>query len=138
MPPGSGSDRPYRSTRSTGSGPVTPSTERRFGRDACGRRPQGGITCRNVASVNELGPGLYEQLVTEGLRAQLDELVLSLPIDERPLNSSDASDRIAWHVGRQVEQALLDVSDEQRVRVGVEVARALLGRLGELVDVDRQ
>jgi hypothetical protein len=89
-------------------------------------------------AVTELGPGLYEQLITDGLRAQLDELVGHLPVDERPLNSADASDRIAWHVSQQVERALLDVGDEKRVKVGLQVARALLDRLGELVDVDQQ
>ncbi len=85
----------------------------------------------------ELGPGLYELLITEGLRAQLDELAEHLPVDERPLHSADASDRIAWHVSRQVERALLDVSDDDRVEVGVRVARALLDRLGEFVATDR-
>lgn len=60
-----------------------------------------------------------------------------MPVDERPLSSADASDRIAWHVSRQVERALLDVSNEDRVRIGLRVARALLDRLGELVEVDR-
>ena len=84
----------------------------------------------------ELGPGLYELLITEALRAQLDDLAERLPVDERPLDGGDAADRIAWHVSRQVERALLDVSDEQRVRVGVTVARALLDRLGELTEPD--
>ena len=84
----------------------------------------------------ELGPGLYELLITEALRAQLDDLAERLPVDERPLEGGDAADRIAWHVSRQVERALLDVSDEQRVRVGVTVARALLDRLGELTEPD--
>ncbi|MGH9270060.1 MAG: phospholipase D-like domain-containing protein, partial [Ilumatobacteraceae bacterium] len=84
----------------------------------------------------EVGPGLYELLITEGLRAQLDELSANVSVDERPLNSADASDRIAWHVSRQVERALLDVGDEQRVKVGLRVARALLDRLSELVESD--
>lgn len=88
--------------------------------------------------MTELGPGLYESLITEGLRAQIAELSVRLPVDERPLNSADAADRIAWHVSQQVERALLDVSDEDRVRIGVEVARALIDRLGDLVEVDRR
>ncbi len=67
--------------------------------------------------MTELTPGIYERLITEGLRAQLDELANKMPVVARPLNSADASDRIAWHVSQQVERALLD-------------------RLGELVDVD--
>lgn len=84
----------------------------------------------------ELGSGLYEMLITEGLRAQIDELTERLPVDERVLHSADASDRIAWHVSRQVERALLDVSDEHRVDVGIRVARALLDRLSDLVETD--
>ena len=52
----------------------------------------------------ELTPGIYERLITEGLRAQLDGLAKIMPVDERPLNSADASDRIAWHVSQQVER----------------------------------
>jgi hypothetical protein len=88
--------------------------------------------------VTELGPGLYESLITEGLRVHVAELSAQLPVDERPLHTADAADRIAWHVSQQVERALLDVSDEHRVRIGVQVARALLERLGDLVNVDRQ
>ena len=43
----------------------------------------------------ELRPGIYEQLVTVGLRARLDELADRLPVEERVLDSADASDRIA-------------------------------------------
>lgn len=44
------------------------------------------------------------------------------------------SDRVACE--RQVERALLDVGDEHRVEIGLQVARALLDRLGELVQSD--
>lgn len=84
----------------------------------------------------ELRPGLYEQLITDELRERLSELAGRFPTQERLLNSADASDRIAWHVSRQVERALLDVSDDQRVEVGVRVARALLRQLGELTNAD--
>jgi superfamily II DNA or RNA helicase/HKD family nuclease len=79
---------------------------------------------------------LYELLITEGLRAQLGELAKGVGVEDRGLTSADASDRIAWHVSRQIERALLDVSDERRVEVGLQVARALLDRLGELVTAD--
>jgi superfamily II DNA or RNA helicase/HKD family nuclease len=86
--------------------------------------------------VAELWTGLYEVLITESLRAQLDQLTQQLTVMERPLDSADASDRIAWHVSRQVERALLDVGDESRVEVGLRVARALLDRLGEIAESD--
>ncbi len=60
----------------------------------------------------------------------------TVPIEERPLQSADASDRIAWHVSRQIERALLDVNDEERVQVGIRVGSRPLDRLGELVTAD--
>ena len=86
--------------------------------------------------MNELGPGLYESLVTEGLRAALDDLAERLTVKQRGLHAAEAPDRIAGHLRRQIERALVDVGDEDRVEVGLAVARALLGKLGELVAVD--
>ncbi|HEV7759273.1 MAG TPA: phospholipase D-like domain-containing protein, partial [Acidimicrobiales bacterium] len=90
--------------------------------------------------MDELDPGLYETLVTEGLRLQLDELADRLPrareLEQRSLRTAEAADRISWHLSRQIERALADVGDDDRVRVGVDVARALLERLGQLVATD--
>ena len=83
-----------------------------------------------------LEPGIYERLITEGLRARLDETGRTHGVDERRLSPADASDRIAWHVSQQIERALLDVADDERSDVGVRVARALLDRLGEFVALD--
>jgi superfamily II DNA or RNA helicase/HKD family nuclease len=86
--------------------------------------------------VDDLGPGLYETLVTEGLQARLGETADRFPTKRRALRPAEAADRIALHLGRQIERSLADVGDEERVRIGLVVARALLDRLGELVDVD--
>src|SRR5882672_3839811 len=90
-----------------------------------------------IPHVEELEPGLYERLLTEGLKAQLDELAESFPTERRALRAAEAPDRIAWHLSRQIELALADVGDDDRVTVGLAVARALLQRLGELVEVDQ-
>ena len=74
-------------------------------------------------------------LVTEGLKARLEALAGAVP-DERALHAAEAPDRIAWHLSRQIERALNDVGEADRARVGIEVARALLDRLGEMVEVD--
>lgn len=84
----------------------------------------------------ELGPGIYEALVTEGLQARLDALADATPAATRALASAEAPDRIAWHLSRQIERALNDVTDTDRVTVGLQVARALLTTLGELVTAD--
>jgi hypothetical protein len=86
--------------------------------------------------VEDLGPGLYETLITRRLKAQLDELAGRLPSRQRALRAAEAPDRIAWHLSRQIQKALDDVGDEDRVQVGLTVAEALLDRLGELVEVD--
>lgn len=86
--------------------------------------------------MSELGPGLYETLVTEGLKARLDELGSRYPTELRVVRAAEAADRIAWHLSREIEGALADFSEGDRVAVGLAVARSLLERLGELVDVD--
>jgi superfamily II DNA or RNA helicase/HKD family nuclease len=86
--------------------------------------------------VDELTPGLFESLVTVGLLAQLDLIRDRFPVTEDSLRSAEASDRIAWHLSREIERALSDVSDDDRVATGLAVAQALLTRLGELVPTD--
>ncbi len=86
--------------------------------------------------MEELAPGLYEVLVTEGLKARLAALSDALPTEQRALHAEEAPDRIGWHLSREIERALSDVGEADRARVGIEVARALLDRLGELVEVD--
>ncbi len=86
--------------------------------------------------MEEPAPGLYEVLVTEGLKARLVALADALSTEQRALHAAEAPDRVAWHLSREIERALSDVGEADRARVGLEVARALLDRLGELVEVD--
>ena len=74
--------------------------------------------------------------MTEGLKARLDALADALPNEQRALHAAEAPDRIAWHLSREIERALADITESDRARVGIEVARGLLDRLGELVEVD--
>src|SRR5258708_2890695 len=78
-----------------------------------------------------MDPGIYEVLVTEALRAQLDSLEPRTR-PTRPLHTAEAADRIALHLSRQIEQSLAAVGDSDRVRVGVEVARDLIARLADV------
>lgn len=52
--------------------------------------------------MEQLGPGLYEVLDTEGLRAQLDELADRLSPRQRELRAAEAPDRIPWHLSNQI------------------------------------
>ncbi|MEZ0339871.1 DUF3427 domain-containing protein [Mycobacterium sp. pV006] len=82
-----------------------------------------------------MAPGIYEVLLTEALRTQLVPLENSAR-NTRPLRKAEAADRIALHLSRQIEQSLAAVSDDSRVEVGIEVARALIARLAETITVD--
>lgn len=83
-----------------------------------------------------LPPGLYEVLVTQNLQQRLAAVADALPTEQRALRAAEAPDRIAWHLSRELERALSGVSEADRVPVGIAVARELLGRLAELLDVD--
>ena len=86
--------------------------------------------------MTELEPGIYELLVTRQLRARLETVSSALVPSDRPLSSGDAADRVAWHVSRQIERALLDVAEDDRVAIALKVAQALLARLDEVVKPD--
>ena len=82
-----------------------------------------------------MDPGIYEVIVTESLRTQLESLE-RLSHKSRLLHRAEAADRIALHLGRQIQQSLEAIGDSDRVQVGIEVARDLIARLAELVDSD--
>ncbi|WP_235734101.1 DUF3427 domain-containing protein [Mycolicibacterium austroafricanum] len=81
-----------------------------------------------------MDPGIYEVLVTEALRDQLDSFG---PLARRrPLHTAEAADRIALYLSREIERSLASVGDSDRVRVGIAVARGLIARLGEFIAAD--
>ena len=82
-----------------------------------------------------MDPGIYETLVTETLRTQLDSLERR-SAQHRALHTAEAADRIALHLSRQIERSLTAVNDSDRVRVGIEVARDLIARLAQFVEID--
>ena len=87
--------------------------------------------------MGELEPGLYESLVTDELAARLEYIERLTPsISE--LHLAEAPDRIASHISRQIERALRDVKDSDRVEVGTAVARDLLTRLADLTNQEPQ
>ncbi len=79
--------------------------------------------------------GLYEQLITEALRAELESLDERLRPSRR-LHTAEAADRIALHLSRRIQRTLESVGDSERVRVGIEVARDLIARLATIVEAE--
>jgi len=75
----------------------------------------------------ELVPGIYETLITERLRAVLDDLdshgLLATALD---VDTAEQASVLADHVGRVVEQVLATVPEADRVGVTNRVLRAAL------------
>ena len=70
--------------------------------------------------------GLYEVLITEALEAQLGQLADRLVAVRGQLRAAEAADRIAMHLGRVVERAIAIIDEDQRPKVGVDLARRLI------------
>src|SRR6266550_2604260 len=74
--------------------------------------------------------GLYELLLTKALSELLTQLPTNLESVNEPIRAAEAADRIALHVGRAVQKALEDVSDTERVKLGVELVDRVLNEIG--------
>lgn len=70
--------------------------------------------------MTELPRGLYEVLVTERLRQQLEGLDGKRTATS-DLRAVEAADRIALHLSREIERALNGVEEKERVAVGVRI-----------------
>ena len=81
----------------------------------------------------QLEPGLYELLVTTGLNDRLRTMDQRL-LGREGLHRAEVSDRVALHLGREIERALAGVPESERVEAGVAVVRALLAKLDELIE----
>jgi superfamily II DNA or RNA helicase/HKD family nuclease len=77
--------------------------------------------------------GLYEILITEALASGLSQLDAHLSVRTEGLRSAEAADRIALHLGRIVERAIADVPDDERVAVGVRLARAIVEQIDQTI-----
>jgi superfamily II DNA or RNA helicase/HKD family nuclease len=74
--------------------------------------------------------GLYELLLTKALAELLTQLPDSLEPLSEPLRSAEVADRISLHLGREVQKALEDVPEAERVKAGVDLVDRLLQQIG--------
>ena len=81
-----------------------------------------------------LHQGIYETLITEGLNSKLAELGERYEAKRERLHPAEAADRIALHLSRALEREIRSHGEQDRVALGVRVARDLLLRLDELVE----
>lgn len=86
--------------------------------------------------MSDIGPGIYELLVTEELRTRLASIEGRLDKKVRPLHAAEAPDRLALHLGRHIQYSLESVAESERIRIGIEVARDLIARLGQFAPSD--
>lgn len=77
--------------------------------------------------------GLYETIVTEALAAHLRDISSRFEVTADALRPAEAADRIAMHLNRAVARALESVDDDERVRLGVTLARRILESIVQLV-----
>lgn len=75
--------------------------------------------------MTKLEPGLYEQLLTQGLEQELRSLGSQLTAECDPLNPEEAPDRIALHLGQLIKRAVSGMDRNQRAAVGVSLARRI-------------
>lgn len=76
--------------------------------------------------MSELQRGLYEQLVTKALEAQLSELDVKYKSLRGQLHSEEAADRIALHLGAVIRRVISGLDSRTRVNVGLELARQIV------------
>jgi DNA or RNA helicases of superfamily II len=77
-------------------------------------------------------PGIREALVTARLILILEAADPSLIPEITALGEGEASDRISRHVARLLARAIEGSPDGERVRVGIQLARAMLDQLSDV------
>ena len=77
--------------------------------------------------------GLYEELITEALEAQLQQVGARLHTRRRPLHEAEAADRISLHLSRVVKHALACLKDADRVSEGIALARKIMDLVEDAV-----
>ena len=70
--------------------------------------------------------GLYEELITEALEANLLQVGETLRTRRRSLPQAEAADRISLHLARVVKKAIECLKDKERVTEGIRLARRIL------------
>jgi superfamily II DNA or RNA helicase/HKD family nuclease len=73
--------------------------------------------------------GLHETLITEALEGLLADANEPVEIRRSGLRDAEAADRIAIHLARVVERAVLSFGEKERVEKGIALARSLLDEI---------
>ncbi|MGK0473202.1 MAG: superfamily II DNA or RNA helicase/HKD family nuclease [Candidatus Azotimanducaceae bacterium] len=78
--------------------------------------------------------GLYESIVTESLQSELEALdSASVIVKKLKLHPAEVSDRLALHLGKVVERALSNVSEQERIEVGIRLVSELVAKISSTI-----
>lgn len=77
--------------------------------------------------------GLHEVLITEALEAQLRHLEDRLVAVRGELRAAEAADRIALHLARVIERVVAVVDENERPRVGIDLARRVIDAVSRVL-----
>ena len=77
--------------------------------------------------------GLYELLVTEAIEEHIAGVGSSLVPEQSALRPAEAADRIALHLGQVIQRTIANLGEDDRVAVGVRIARDLIERIASSI-----
>ncbi len=77
--------------------------------------------------------GLHEAILTRALQLELTKLEGGLKPEQRLLHEAEAADRLALHVGSLLRRALMDVPDNERTAIGVQLTNRLVQEIGAVL-----
>ena len=82
--------------------------------------------------------GLYEQLLTQLLQSELASQPDDRKVQLSNLHPAEAPDRIALHLATVIERALSSLHEDDRIEIGVALARELIERIAIAAKGDTQ
>ena len=86
--------------------------------------------------MSKISRGLYQSLLTESLKKEIDALQSSLRAQYVDLHHSEVADRIGMHLSHVVERAIESVEDGRRVSDGIALARDLISKIVDNTGAD--
>ena len=98
--------------------------------------PAPSISLTLTAMSNEFKPGLYEDLITEGLRVELEKIAPNLVVNEASIDVADLPSRLTRHISRILLRSLESFSDDDVKNLGPNLANEVIKKAHELTTGD--
>jgi len=73
-------------------------------------------------------PGLYEDLITQGLRVELEKISSEYVVGESSIDPAEIPSRLSRHLARILLRSLESLDDERRKKIGPEFVREIIKR----------